>query len=1163
MMRYRFGDYVLDPVHYELRQAGRRVPVEPRVFDVLAYLVQHAGQTVPTEELLAQLYPQQFAPVERLTNAVTHARKALGETSRAPRYIQTVRHRGYRFLAPVTVEPLPELDLRRPPAPEEMLDHAMAMLQRRGRLTYGTLERQFQLDDATLEDLKHELIAGQRMAVDEQGSVLVWMGPEVSVPHLTRVLEFVPFRLDLSAERLWRDTQAVPLTAKAFAVLRYLVSHAGRLVARAELVEAVWALPAVSEAALTVCIGEIRRALGDTARPPQFLETVRGRGYRFCAPVRVAPSPLGWPGGGAWPPGAVHQPELLVGREAELAQLQRWWAETQQGARQIVMVTGEAGIGKTTLVDAFVARVTATAEVWLGRGQCIEQYGAGEAYLPLLEALGHIGRGPEGGHLVELLRQQAPSWLLQLPALVPAEVYDRFQRQGAGVTRERMLRELADAVEALTVERPLVLVLEDLHWSDASTLEWLAYVARRRAAARLLVLGTYRPVDALGRAPSVRIVLPELQIHGHCVELAVAYLSHAGVATYLAQRFGALAVPEGLAQVLHARTNGNPLFLSTVVDDLVRRGLVRAGAGGWEVVAGRAAVQRGVPESLRQLLEQQLEQLPLDDQRLLEAASVAGAEFAAAAVAAVVDTALEVVEARCAAFARRGQFIQLRGTDTWPDGTVTERYGFIHALYHEAVVDQIPASRKRRWHLQIGLRKETGYGPRAREMAAELAGHFVQGRDPQRAVHYLQAASEQALQRSAYPEAVTHLTQGMALLAQWPETPARAQQELCLQMALGAALMVTQGFGHPAVEHAYARAQALCQQVGDTPALFPVLSGLWRYANGQAQHQQAGELGERLLAMAQQSGDPGLLLQAHHALWTTAYSTGAFPTARQHAEQGVMLYTPAQHHAQTEHYGGHDPGVCGRSYAAKSLWHLGYPDQAEQWNEAALALAQALGHPFTLGHTLQTAAGLHVWQRDVQLTYERATAALRLGTAQGSQYLVATSTVKLGWAVAMQGHVEAGIAQIRQALATWQTIGTLHIRAEMLALLADAYRKASRHTEGLEAVAEALEIVNTTGGRLNEAELYGLKGEILWHAGNRLEEAETCFQHQRTIACQQQAKTWELRAAISLSRLWQQQGKHAEARDLLAPVYGWFTEGFDTTDLQEAKALLEELGGYN
>ena len=974
----------------------------------------------------------------------------------------------------------------------------------------------------------------------------------------TRVLEFVPFRLDLGAERLWRGTQAVRLTPKAFAVLCHLVCHAGHLVTKDELVAAAWALPYVSEAALTVCLSEIRRALGDTVRAPQFLETVRGRGYRFCAPVTSA-SP-GWPGGVAPPPLAGPVPGRLVGREAELAQLQQCWAQAQHGVRQVVWVTGEAGIGKSALVDTFVGQVAASAAAWLGRGQCIAQYGEGEAYLPLLDALGHLGRGPEGVRLVALLRRQAPSWLLQLPALVPEAVYDTLQRRGDGVTRDRMLRELAEAVEVLTAEQPLVLVLEDLQWSDGATLEWLAYVARRRAAARLLVLGTSRPVAALRRAHPGRTVLRELQLHGHCVELAVASLSAADVTAYLAQRFGALAQLTGLAPVLYTRTNGNPLFLITVVDDLVRRGLVRDGAGGWELVGGLEAIQHGVPESLRQLLEQQLEQLSRADQRLLEAASVVGVEFAAAAVAAGVETALEEVETQCATLARRGQFLRSRGPDTWPDGTVTERYGFVHALYHEALYDRIPASRRGRWHRQIGVRLAQGYGSRARDMAAELAEHFVRGHDVLQAVPYLHYAGEHALHRSAHPEAVIHLTQGLTLLAQWPETPARAQQELPMQMALGAALMVTKGFGHPAVEHAYARARTLCQQVGDTSLLFPVLSGLWRYANGRAQHQQAWELGEHLLAVAQQSGAPGLLLQAHHALWTTAYSTGAFPATRWHAEQGLALYTPEQHHTQTERYGGHDPGVCGRTYLAKSLWLLGYPTQAEQWNEAALELAQALGHPFTLGHTLQGAAGLHQMQRDVPRTYERAAAALCLGTAQGSQYLVATSIVRLGWAMALQGRVDEGLTQIRQGLAIWHTIGTPHIRAEMLALLAEAYGHAGRVAEGLAALAEAQAIVATTGGQLNAAELSWLQGKLLWQAGQPLEEVEACFQQQRTIAYQQQAKAWELRAATSLSRLWQQQGKRAEASALLAPLYGWFTEGFDTTDLQEAKALLEELG---
>ena len=705
----------------------------------------------------------------------------------------------------------------------------------------------------------------------------------------TPSLRFASFRLDLGAEQLWRGEEARPLTRKAFAALCYLVVRAGQLVTKDELIAAVWAVPYVSDMALAACIREIRRALEEQAQAPRFVETVRGRGYRFLAAVTAGEPSAATAGmalrtaalAGALVPETPHErpsTTLVVAREAELHMLHQRFVQACAGTRQVVFVTGEAGIGKTTLVDAFVGQVAPTEPVWLGRGQCIEPHGAGEPYLPLLEALGRLGRAPDGARVVTLFYQYAPSWLLHLPALVPEAEAEALQRRAGGATRERMLRELAEAVEALTTEQPLVLVLEDLHWSDDSTLDWLAYVAQRRGAARLLILGTYRSGEVLVRAHPVRTVIPELQIHGHCIELVLAYLSAAGVTTYLAQRFGAPAVPEGLAPVLHERTNGNPLFLIAVVDDLVRRGLVRTGAGGWELSEDLEVVTRGVPESLRQLLEQQFEQLSLDDQRLLEAASVVGVEFAAAAVAAGVDTALEVVEARCAAFARRGQFIRPRGTDTWPDGTVTERYGFVHALYHEAFYDQIPASRKRRWHLQIGTRKETAYGTRAREIAAELAVHFVQGRGPQRAVRYLQYAGENALQRSANLETISHLTKGREILKTLPDTPQRSQQELDMLTILGPALVATRGFAAPDVETVYTRARELCQQVGETPRRFPVLAGLRLFYTQRAEYQIARALGEQLLSLAQRAQDPALLPVAHQSLGVTltpAWGVGA------------------------------------------------------------------------------------------------------------------------------------------------------------------------------------------------------------------------------------------------------------------------------------------------
>ena len=310
----------------------------------------------------------------------------------------------------------------------------------------------------------------------------------------------------------------------------------------------------------------------------------------------------------------VVRPGLLVGRDAEFTALQQCWAQAQQGIRQVVLVTGEAGIGKTTLVDGWVAQVVASNGLWLGRGQCIEQHAAGEAYLPLLEALGRLGRGPEGAHLVQVLHQQAPSWLVHLPALVPPEVFEALERRAGGTTRERMLRELAEAVEVLTAERPLVLVLEDLHWCDVSTLDWLAYVARRREAVRLLVIGTYRPVEAIVRAHPVHAMTQELQLHGQATEVVLGPLSEVEVHAYLTRRFGEVLLPAGLAHVLHRHTDGNPFFLVTVVDDLVQQGRLQEGATSRDVLRSVETAVVGVPASVLQLLERQFEQLPPEDQ---------------------------------------------------------------------------------------------------------------------------------------------------------------------------------------------------------------------------------------------------------------------------------------------------------------------------------------------------------------------------------------------------------------------------------------------------------------------------------------------------------------------------------------------------------------------
>jgi predicted ATPase/DNA-binding winged helix-turn-helix (wHTH) protein len=577
-----------------------------------------------------------------------------------------------------------------------------------------------------------------------------------------------PVWLDLAHEQLRRGDKPLHLRPKSFALLRYLVTHPRRVLSKDELVEAVWPKTAISDGVLTVAINEVRRALGDMAQAPQYLETIPRRGYRWRGALpTTAPLPsLEAPGP------APLAPPLPIGRETEINQLHHWLAQARGGMRQLGFVTGEAGIGKTTVVDAVVAQLAREPDLWLARGQCIESYGAGEAYLPVLEALGQLCRGPDGARLVAWLAQHAPTWLVQMPALLAPDALEAAQRRVLGATRERMLRELTEALDAPTTERTLVLVLEDLHWSDTATLDLVGALARRRTPARLLLLATYRPVDVIVRAHPLHTLKLDLMLHRHCEELPLQLLSAADVAQYLASRFGMGVSPAALAEALHRRTDGHPLFLVTVVDALVQQGLLEDKGGAPAGDEALAAVEAMVPENLQQMIAQQLARLSTEQQRVLDAASVAGVVFSAATVAAGVEAPLEAVEDQCAALARQGQFLEADGVEAWPDGTLAGRYRFRHALVQAVVYARLTAPRAMRLHRQIGTCLEAAYGPQARANAAALADHFVRGRDDQRAVTYLRQAAENALRRWAHTEAIAHLTRVLEVLQRWPETTA-------------------------------------------------------------------------------------------------------------------------------------------------------------------------------------------------------------------------------------------------------------------------------------------------------------------------------------------------------------------------------------------------------
>jgi DNA-binding winged helix-turn-helix (wHTH) protein/predicted ATPase len=980
------------------------------------------------------------------------------------------------------------------------------------------------------------------------------------------LVQFGPYRLDGASGQLWHHTQVVKLPPKAAAVLWCLVRQAGQVVVKDTLLDTVWAKTAVSEGVLSVCIRDLRRALGDDPRQPRYIETVHRRGYRFIAPVEGLEASL--PAPRATLAGAPLAPPVapgLVGRDTEVAQVQACLERARGGQRQVLFVTGEAGIGKTTLVEACVAALAAQGAGWVGWGQCVDAYGPGTGYLPVLEALGRLCRGPAGATVLAQLQQWAPAWLAQLPGVLEAAEQARLLRRTQGTTRERMFRELAEALEALTQAQLGVLVLEDLHWSDPSTVEVLSMLARRREAAQLVILGTYRPVELILRAHPLKSLTTELHLHGHCEELTLRYLQETEVTAYVAHCFPA-PVAQSVAPVIYRRTAGHPLFMVHLAAYLAEQAEREASAE-VELAARVAAFAEAVPSGVQQLIKLQLGHLSVEEQRILAMASVVGVEFAVASVAAGLETSLDKPEAVCEALAQRGLFIEERELAVWPDGTVSGQYRFRHAVYQQVLYRQVAEARRVQGHRRIGARLEAGYGTRTAEIAPELAVHFEHGWDYRRAVQYVQRAAESAARRSAPHEVIVLVTKGLELLATLPETPARAQQELALQIVLGPALIATKGTVAPEVEQTYARARVLCAQAGETPQLFPILRGLCLFYRNQGALSTARELAEQLFRLARRATAPTLSWIAHESLGSILFYLGEYAAARAHLEQGNASTVIEAQQSLALHGYYVVPEVWCLVLAANTLWCLGYPAQALWRCQEALTLAQALAHPFGLALARHFAAYLYQRCQDTLAVQVQANALLTLATAQEFPLFVGYGIFWDGWVRARQGQGVVALTQMHQGMAAVLATGQTLSRPLCLVLLAEAAGRAGQVTEGMRLLAEALAMLEASGRGDLLAETYRLQGVLLLAQkatrdqaeGQREAAAEACFQHALTIARRQQARSWELRTAISLACLWQQQGKHTEAYELLAPSYNWFTEGFDTADLQEARALLEDL----
>ena len=957
-------------------------------------------------------------------------------------------------------------------------------------------------------------------------------------------------RLEVENERAWCGDRLLDLPPKPFAVLRHLVEHAGRLVTKAQLLEAVWSDTVVGEAVLTSCIRDIRRELADSSRAPRYVETVHRRGFRFIGRVGPAVVPTTHPV-------ALAREARLAGRDAERARLRERFAQARDGRRQLVFITGEPGIGKTTLVEAFVAELAAErGSVRIGHGQCVEHYGAGEAYLPLLEALGRLAREADGATLVEALRRHAPSWLAQLPALLSDDELAEVRQRAGGTTRDRMIRELVEALDVVGRDVPLVLVLEDLHWSDSGTVDVLAMLARRREPARLLVLATYRPVDVTESGHPLRAVQQELVLHDLSDEVALGFLDEAAVGAYLDERFPHAALPASFAGFLHRNTSGNPLFLVNVLHHLIAAGRLREVDGRWQLAVHVDDLDDAVPHTLRQLVEKQIEALTPAEQAVLATASVAGAELSAALLGADGGDFREL-EAHCAALAARGRFLRADGTTSWPDGTVAGRYAFVHAIFREVLSARVPAGRRAELHRRIGARLEAAFGDRAGEIAGELAMHFDEGRDVERAVRWRQRAAENALRQYGFREAARHAARALALVAELPESPARDRSELAVLTTLGAAL-IPLGATAADVVRSYARARELSDRVGLTPDLFPVLVGLFRFYVSRAEIGAARELAAHVIKLAAATKDAAVALGAHNAAGMVAIYSGDFTAAVAELERGVAVYDPEAHGAGRSpvYWSGHDSGVSCAVHAAWALWALGRPIESARRMEQGLAWARAAAYPFTLANASTFAAILAECRRDVAAVRAIVDSGV-LDSDHGFELLTILAALHRGW---LAGDPDAMRASVSSFRARGGGIGA----PAFMALTAEAYANAGRAAEGLAVVDEAVAMADAGGAHYWDADLHRVRGALMLLRDDRsaVREAEACFHRAIDVARAQAARMLELRATTSLARIWQGQGKSKadEARTMLAHVSASFDASTDSVDVREAKALLAELG---
>jgi len=963
-------------------------------------------------------------------------------------------------------------------------------------------------------------------------------------------LKFDTFELDEADARLKRDGKPVALAPKAFGVLCALARQPGLLVTKNALLDAVWGHQHVSESVLKTTISQLRSALADDASSPRYIETASRLGYRFIgklAASRMGTVPIDSNAGGQ-PSGAAAQTEMgtvpFIGRKTQLARLHEAWRRASGGQRQLVWLAGDAGVGKSTLLDEFTRTSGAAA---IAQGQCVEQHGSGEPYLPVLQALGDLTRAyPE---LVATMRAVAPTWLVQLPWLVSEQERATIGRELAGVSQERMVREFHELVSRFTASQPLLFVIEDLHWCDLATLRLMDHFARQRGPVRVLWVATFRLTQVIAEGHPLQALRQELRLHRLADELVLDPFSESEVQEYLSGRAALVAAPEAFVRRVHSHTDGLPLFVANVVDALLGAD-ADTSASARQRLSFAANTPLPVPEDLMGAVEARIGRLPADTIELLQAAAVIGVEFRAGAVADVLGQPLQSVIDACDELVKKQYWLRHTATVDLVDGSLDALYAFRHAIYRHVFYNRIGVAPRVQLHRRVAQALAAGVPKGVPAAPAELALHHERGRELGPALRAYGMAAQAAL-RSLAPLEARELTEhARGLLRQLPAGPERLMLELAVEAPHGVALAQIHGVGSSQSRVAFERVRELIELLPQHPARALSLNGYAASLYSRGEYAKLDELAGKIESMAQGPDSPAL------GVLTGLFRAGV-ASARGHCELGARLWFEAIRRCEaiTDRSGFQafivDPETGIRANAVRTLYERGLFDQARAQSGIAVGIAERLAQPLALSLAHWRAGMLEVRLGNPDGVLKHAD---RIAEVVSKTCVVqgdGPSRYLRGWALAQRGEARQGLELIRDGLARHLAIGMIANCTEVMGYAADALLRAGALAEAERQLEDAFARARELDEHVYEPMLLITQAQVAAKRGDAA-AAERLLRESVRLSREQGAAGFELKGALALV---ERADATADDRRALAELLGTFTEGADVPDVVRARQL--------